>query len=314
MEIEGPSGPVAFPFSRGVSFYEINDQGQIVFARDIVEPTIKPGSAALSAISLLAPVVRRLGPAADPANLPKLPLASAAMYTFWAGYVGYVLLSYGPPGLPAWQTTPEALQQVLNESLNFFYVNIGLAKLGLTPLPSVAEHPVSEALFNFVNAWGMMMLPAWMADPKGTKVLNKVPLWVATMFLTNVFAPLYMAQRLLPETDAAVSEAGVPPQLPSYAPALGGVAAAVGLFSLYWAAAARPEYGGLAERWTYFCTQFASDRVFWAFVLDAGLYSVWQAWVLGDAGAKSWQRFLPFFGMAAWLLQGQQSGAAEDLK
>jgi hypothetical protein len=36
-----------FPFSRGVSFYEVNEQGQIIFARDIVEPTIKPGAAAL---------------------------------------------------------------------------------------------------------------------------------------------------------------------------------------------------------------------------------------------------------------------------
>jgi len=143
-------------------------------------------------------------------------------------------------------------------------------------------------------------------------VQNKVPLWVATMMLTNVFAPLYMAQRLLPETDTPASEPKVPPQLPSYAPALGGVAVAVGLFSFYWAAAARPEYGGLAERWAYFSTQLSSDRVFWAFVLDAGLYSVWQAWMLGDAGAKAWQRFVPFFGMAAWLLQGQSSGVADD--
>lgn len=36
-----------FPFSRGVSFYEINDEGKIVAARDCVEPALKPGSSAL---------------------------------------------------------------------------------------------------------------------------------------------------------------------------------------------------------------------------------------------------------------------------
>lgn len=40
-------GGIEFPFSRGVSFYEINEQGKIVFARDIVEPAMKPGGAAL---------------------------------------------------------------------------------------------------------------------------------------------------------------------------------------------------------------------------------------------------------------------------
>jgi hypothetical protein len=38
-----------FPFSRGASFYEVNADGRIVRARDLVEPAIKPGSAALQA-------------------------------------------------------------------------------------------------------------------------------------------------------------------------------------------------------------------------------------------------------------------------
>lgn len=57
-------------------------------------------------------------------------------------YVGYVMLSTAAPGLPVWQTPPETWQTVLNESFNFFYVNIGLAQLGLNPVPCVAEHPV----------------------------------------------------------------------------------------------------------------------------------------------------------------------------
>lgn len=36
-----------FPFSRGASFYELDSEGRIVYARDLVEPAVKPGSAAL---------------------------------------------------------------------------------------------------------------------------------------------------------------------------------------------------------------------------------------------------------------------------
>ena len=36
-----------FPFSRGASFYEIDAQGRIMYGRDLVEPAVKPGSAAL---------------------------------------------------------------------------------------------------------------------------------------------------------------------------------------------------------------------------------------------------------------------------
>lgn len=53
-------------------------------------------------------------------------------------------------------------------------------QLGLNPVPSIAEHPVSEALFNFVNAWSLMLWPAMLADPLGHKVKNKLPIWVGT--------------------------------------------------------------------------------------------------------------------------------------
>lgn len=36
-----------FPYSRGLSFYEVNDEGKITSARDIPEPTIKPGDSAI---------------------------------------------------------------------------------------------------------------------------------------------------------------------------------------------------------------------------------------------------------------------------
>lgn len=42
-----------FPFSRGVSFYEVNEEGKIISARDCVEPAIKPGASALQVTHLL---------------------------------------------------------------------------------------------------------------------------------------------------------------------------------------------------------------------------------------------------------------------
>lgn len=170
--------------------------------------------------------VRKLGPNANPAVLKTLPLASGAMWAFYAGYLGYVMLSTAAPGVPAWQVSPEALQAVLHESYNYFYVNIGLAQvrgscaalrslvarslcssataggcvlagqarlhqrvpplappalqLGLNPVPCIAEHPVSEAMFNAVNAWSLMWWPVMLADPLGRRVKSKLPIWVGT--------------------------------------------------------------------------------------------------------------------------------------
>jgi len=64
----------------------------------------------------------------------------------------------------------------------------------------------------------------------------------------------------------------------------------------------RPEFGGLDPRWQFAAEQFQGNRAFWAFVLDLGLYSVWQAVLMGDSGAPSKYRYIPFFGLAAWLL------------
>lgn len=136
-------------------------------------------------------------------------------------------------------------------------------------------------------------------------------------FLTNVFMLPYMALRLAPDASevnptSSSSGGGQPgqpdaaaaPGLPAYAPLFGAVGATIGVVSLVWAVAARPEYGDLLERWEFFQTMFSSNRVFWAFCLDSGLYAVWQATLLGAAGAAGGYRWVPFAGLAAWLLRG----------
>jgi hypothetical protein len=66
----------------------------------------------LQGITLVAPLVRKLGPMANPANLPKLPLESAAVWAFYGAYIGYVMLGTGAPGQPVWQVSPETLAEV----------------------------------------------------------------------------------------------------------------------------------------------------------------------------------------------------------
>lgn len=40
---------IEFPFSRGASFYQV-ENGRITFGRDVVEPTIKPGHGAIKVL------------------------------------------------------------------------------------------------------------------------------------------------------------------------------------------------------------------------------------------------------------------------
>ncbi|GIL83829.1 hypothetical protein Vretimale_10594 [Volvox reticuliferus] len=308
---------VVFPFSRGCSFYTLNAQGQIVTARDLVESVMKPGGITLKMLGTLTPVIRRLGPAADLSALKKLPLASAAVWAFYVGYSAHIMLGSSAPGVPVYATPPEVLTEVFYESLNFFYVNIGLSALGISPVPSVPCPPVSEAVFNFVNAWSLMALPYMLADGRSRKLggaKGVVAWWTGIMFLTNVFYIPYLAQRAAPEPPA--TPGALPPQppanspLPWWAPAFGATSLTVGLLSIGWALAARPEYGGLAERLSYFVETFNSNRAFYAFIVDSGLYCVWQAVLMEDAPAR--YRFLPFFGMAAHLIMGGRPKAEDE--
>lgn len=88
-----------------------------------------------------------------------------------------------------------------------------------------------------------------------------------SQFLTNVFFIPYLAVRAAtepPPPDNPTALPPTPPQsgpLPTWAPAFGATSLAVGLTSIVWALAARPEYGGLQDRLSYFLETFHSNRV-----------------------------------------------------
>ncbi|MEW5319124.1 MAG: hypothetical protein WDW38_010294 [Sanguina aurantia] len=142
----GPAN-TPFPFSRGCSFYTVNDRGQITHARDLVESPNKPGAAALQLLAAIAPVVRELGPASDPSTLKKLPIGAAALWAFYVGYISYIMLGTSAPGLPAYATPPDVLAEVLSESINLFWINSALSSQGLSFIPDVVNPPVSGEVF-----------------------------------------------------------------------------------------------------------------------------------------------------------------------
>ena len=305
-------GFVTLPFSRGASFYKLKD-GKIVYARDLVEPANKPGPAALGAISAIAPVIRKLGSKADPRNLStpdgKSLITASALYVFAAMYVLLILFSDALPGDPGIRVDPSDLQRILHESYNFFYVNMALSEWGLSPVPNVAEHPVDEGLFNLVSAWSLTFLPLMVQDPKGNTIgfTSKRNQHIGVMFLTNFFMPWYMSRRLVPDPYTSGGDREVDEAPASLKPggigckAIAATSLFVGAFSLYWIVLGRPEYS-LTNRLEFFVQSATTNRVFWAFLLDAVLYTVWQSWLLKDMGAPTWQQRLPLFGTVAFLL------------
>lgn len=289
---------IKFPFSRGASFYKVNDDRKISFVRDVVEPALKPGHAALRILTVVTPIVKKLGPRASPEGLKQLPIASGLWWGFYAGYMYYLFFGSSAPGLPVLETPPSILETIFHESVNFFYVNIFFNWAGVALIPPFPEHPVSEAVFNIVNAWSMMWLPIMLTDRKGHTVgeSTKWGLWIGTMLLTNVAFIPYMALRAAQPNE----QLDPPHELPNFAPYIGGLGALVGVVSAIWFFIGRPEFGGVDGRIDYFAHFFTSDRAFFAFCVDSVFYSLFQATLLRDAPAK--YRWLPFFGLAGYLL------------
>ncbi len=300
VELDG----IPLPNGRGVSFYRLSKEtGKLVFARDIVEPPIKPGDLSFFIIRLISPLVRRLLKPQQENKKPGQPLVSLFFWLLAAAYI-YLLLLSPPdqilPGEPAWAIQPDTLQEVLDESINFFFVLPILNAIGINTMKAPVVHPVSEAFFNFALGWMFMFLPLMLADRRGDN-LPKVPIWGLAMFLTNAFLTPYMALRAakpIPEEENNNSKKG------AIARVFGWIGLLVGTTAIAWFFFARPEFGGLSERVQYFAEQLTSARVTLAFGVDLILFSIFQAILLGavqPVGSKRrWLRFVPFWGLVAW--------------
>ncbi len=313
VELDG----IPFPNGRGVSFYRLSEKtGKLVFARDLVEPPIKPGKVSFWIIRLVTPLIRLLLKQkkdnregkismSDQENRKSQPFLSVLLWGIAAAYI-YILLLSPPgqivPGEPVWAIKPETIQEIIGESLNFFLILPLLNLSGIHYLEAPIVHPSLEALFNFAEAWIFMFLPLLLADRR-TSNLPKVPIWCMTMFLTNAILTPYMAVRYslpVPQEKDEVQKdwLGI---------IFGWIGLTVGTTALIWGVIGRPEFGDLAQRAQYFGAQLMTNRVMLAFCVDLVLFGIFQAVLLGavipEDKRMRWLRFVPFWGLAAWLIK-----------
>ncbi|HAC64410.1 MAG TPA: hypothetical protein DCF68_12930 [Cyanothece sp. UBA12306] len=250
-------------------------------------------------------------PPSDNSSLSSLFVNNFIFVIFWLFYLAYTyLLLFSPPnqpvpGFPIWAIQPETIIEIMNESLNFFFILPFLNMGGLGGLISPLVPPVSEAIFNFAEAWIFMFLPLLLADVRG-RHLPRFFFWICAMFLTNVFLIPYMILRLkTPRKKDIIDQSSW-----VLSRSFGTVSLLVGITATIWFFVGRPEWGNLAVRLDYLIDQFTNNRVIIAFTVDLVLFWLFQSILLGDIieenQSRKWLRFLPFFGLAFWLI-GQSS-------
>ncbi len=236
--------------------------------------------------------------------LPKL------LWVLVVTYVAVLLLSAPGqllPGEPIWAVQADTLKEIAAESLNFFFV-VPILGFVLEPLIGISGpvvHPASEAFFNFAEAWIFMFLPLLLLDPRGRN-LPRVLLWSAAMFLTNVFLIPYMALRLSgPEMVVEPTEKSKP-EKGLLARVFGVIGLTIGTGAIAWFCIARPEFGPITQRIQYFLHKLTTDRVTIAFCVDLILFWLFQIWLMGAVmtadDSRRLLRFVPFWGLAVWLI------------
>lgn len=296
---------IPFPNGRGVSFYRLSEKtGKLIFARDIVEPAIKPGKASFFIIRLVTPLIRKLLQKQTKHNPKRQYFVSIILWLLSGIYI-YLLLCSPPnlviPGEPFWAIQLETLQEVINESVNFFFILPILNILEIQGIEPPLVHPVIQAQFNFAEAWIFMFLPLLLADQR-VKNFPKIPLWSIAMFLTNVFLIPYMAIRY----NQPIPEQLTQPQKGILARIFGWIGLIIGIIAIAWIFWDPSEFGNLAQKFQYFGEQIKSNRVTIAFCVDLILFTIFQSLLMGEIMSSDskvrWLRFVPFWGLAVWLI------------
>eukprot|EP00850_Spirogloea_muscicola_P015003 SM000111S18826 [mRNA] locus=s111:288299:290780:- [translate_table: standard] len=253
------------------------------------------------------------------------PAVQAGLWALLGVYTLWLLVLPYAPGNPAWATTPETIDSLKGLSLNFFFVLPAANWVGLHALEAPVLHPVDEGLFNFVNAWSLMFGPLIFKDKRrGASRGLTQSLWIGQMFLTNLFLIPYMALRLNKPEPASQSESVSPlvalgQAVASQSTTIGLVGGVIGIISVTWAIFLRSseQFGGPAERLSYFLEYLATDRVAYAFIWDLVLYSLFQAWLVLDFieslpaanDQRLWRRVgcVPYLGLAAILIARRET-------
>lgn len=133
-------------------------------------------------MKFLTPIIKAIG---STEKLNQLRSWLSPLWPLYLFYLWFVLVSNVAPGVPAWQITHENISILFNLSLNFFFIGDFLQLINLNILPNVPQHPVNEALFNFVAAWGLLFLPVMfkVAERQNMSKRELWTWWIATMVI-----------------------------------------------------------------------------------------------------------------------------------
>jgi hypothetical protein len=206
------------------------------------------------------------------------------------------------PGEPAWAIQPHTWQEVIKESTNFFFILPIANALGIHWMWAPIVHPVTQALFNFAEAWIFMFLPLLLLEQRGP-AFPRWLLWSLALFFTNILLAPFMALRSgnptpqVPEAEKIGKNRGL-------SRLFGAIGLVVGTISIGWFGFGSPEFGGFPERIDYFGRQITSDRLFLAFCADLTLFALFQAILLRAIEPdqrKRWLGLIPFGGLGIWL-------------
>ena len=287
------------PYTQGCSFYQLNNQGLIEDGIDFVEPSgpIKPG-----AIQLWRDTVA--------AQLQQEPVRLIPLVT-WLAYIGIVFFSDGIlPGANALALEQRTWEEVLNLSLNFFFVS---PLLGLPFAPVV--HPMLEGVFNGLLAWAALF-SGFFTDDRRDKpnLFPMVPAIIGMQFLTSAFFLPYLSFRSTEKSTVVLGPEDIEDNFPASIGenrVIPAVLGSVGAFSIFWAVMGRTEeFGGFPERLTSFAKLLSIDRVGSSFIVDLAIFALFQGWMVEDDSSrrggvspllKNAAKYIPFFGLVAYL-------------
>ena len=288
------------PFTRGLSFYTVDvATGLVKTGIDEVEPAVlKLGAPSLLVETMKAKISE------EPVRL--VPLVS------WVAYMYIVFFSDGIlPGANALQLEQRTWEEVLNLSLNFFFVS-PLLNLPFAPV----VHPMLEGVFNLLLSWAALFA-GFFGDEREDKpnIFPVLPTVVGMQFLTSAFLLPYLTLRSSENLSSPVSQSELskPAQIVEsrlFAPFLG----TVGTGAFFWGTLARfDDFGGWNERVASFWDLMSVDRVGSSFLVDLAIFAVFQGWLIDDdlrrrgiaddecTTLRNAAKYLPFFGMVVYM-------------
>jgi ketosteroid isomerase-like protein len=296
----------ALPFTRGCSFYRTQN-GKITKGTDFVEPPVfKTGHILLNAQSTVDKLT------AEPVRV--IPLV------VWATYIYIVFFSDWFYGLPATALEQRTWEEVRDLSLNFFLVS-PLLHLPFAPV----VHPMLEGVFNLLLSWAALFA-GFLSDDRAKKpnLLPMLPMVAGMQFLTSAFLLPYLVTRSSETDDEPVyvedlSQVAQVTESRVLAPLL----TAVGSGSILWAIMARADqFGDWNARLVSFGELLRIDRVGSSFVVDLAIFAAFQGWFVDDDAKRrgmnlgsplvALAKFLPFFGMGAYLTLRDSLPSKED--